>query len=165
MIILKKLLIMTACAASAVLMLTGCGKGNSSEKGDPEITAKTVLSQIDPTLMDGMACKGDELFDKNCMKNYGISDEDVIDGGILYNKSGDRPDEISVLKMDDSDAAHDALKQRLEQRRAIFDGYAPDEMVKFDRAVITDFKGYWILIISEEAQDLSNQVKAHFDGR
>lgn len=168
-----KRIMIAAALLSAVLMLGSCGSDNNSSVGnggaettaagnvqqEKEVSAAEILGSIDNELLDGKAVKGEDMFDKNAEKFYGITIDKISDGGILYNSEGSYCDEVSIIRLADDPSAEDILKKRLEDRHATFSGYAPEQMPKFEEAEVFVQNGYGVLIISEDHEKIARQIK------
>ncbi len=174
-----KLYLRILCAAAAMVMLGSCGgedskadsgkssqnseTAESSQTEESEVTAKEVLSAIDNELLDGDAYYGEETFDNNCPKLYGIEADKLTDGGIIFATSGGNADEISMIKPADGKGKQ-ILESRLSSRSRDFETYKPEEMPKIDSAEIFSAGGYDVLIISEDASSLKKTIEEALEG-
>lgn len=166
---MRKPIGVAALLAAAVFMLGGCGAGSGStdnvggadtaESARKQVSVAEVLGEINNALLDGSAVKGEELFDKNAKKFYGVDISQLEDGGILYSTNGANSDEVSIIRLNDDTNAQEILKTRLASRRSTFDGYAPGEIPKLDSAEIFIQNGFAVLIISDDHEALANQIK------
>lgn len=166
---MRKYIGAAALLAAAVFMLVGCGTGlgSTDSVADTEISetvknnvaVSEVLGEIKNDLLDGSAVKGEELFDKNAEKFYGVDISQIEDGGILYSTNGVNADEVSIIRLNDDTNAQEILESRLAGRRSTFDGYAPEEMPKLESAEIFTQNGYAVLIISDEHETLAKHIK------
>lgn len=165
-----KILNLTAVILSAAVTLCSCGLASNKDSAEAggesaanaenkSISAGEILSGVNNDLLDGKAIKGEELFDKNSEKFYGVEISGLNDGGILYNTEGSHCDEVSVISLSNGGNAEDILKKRLDDRRATFNGYAPEEMPKFDSAEIFVQNGWGVLIISDDHENIAKQIK------
>lgn len=157
-------------AMVAVGMLSGCKNTDTSEglvavsevsqeDSRQSFTAKDILAQIDDPLLDGSAYFGDEIFEKNCEKLYGIPVSDIEDGGIIFASNGGNADEISMVKFKENDVGERILKERLDSRATTFETYKPEEMTKIDSAEIFQAGDYWVLVISDNVSELTEEIK------
>ena len=162
--------IILSILAAASLMLCGCSTDKQTQSHEPDnvqITqeskaadAREVLESINNELLDGKMYKGDKLFDDNTEKFYGVTADKVTEGGMLYNTAGSSADEVDIVKFSDDVDGKAVLEKRLSDRRATFDSYKPEDMPKFDKAEVFEAGGYDVLIISEDAQSLAEQIKS-----
>lgn len=168
----------TICAVTTALtaivtvgMLSGCGNADtaessvtasevSQEDSAQSFTAKDILAQIDDPLLDGSAYFGDEIFEKNCEKLYGIPVSDIEDGGIIFASNGGNADEISMVKFKENDVGERILKERLDSRATTFETYKPEEMTKIDSAEIFQAGDYWVLVISDNVTELTEKIES-----
>lgn len=156
--------------AAASLMLCSCGEDNQTHSKEPDSTQTTqeskaanvreVLESIDDELLDGKMFKGDKLFDDNTEKFYSVTADKVTEGGMLYNTAGSSADEVDIVKFSEDVDGKAVLEKRLSDRRATFDSYKPEDMPKFDKAEVFEAGGYDVLIISEDAKNIGEQIKS-----
>ncbi len=155
-------------AIIAVGMLSGCentpessasASDISQEKEWKNLTAQDILTQIDDPLLDSSAYFGDETFEKNCEKLYSIPLSDMEDGGILFASGGGNADEISMIKPSDNTLGEKILTERLASRGTTFETYKPEEMTKIENAEIFQVGDYWVLVISDNAAELTEKIK------
>jgi hypothetical protein len=160
-------------AAFIALCITACG-GNDDEinssnsvsveesstaENNSTGSAESVLSGIKNEYLDASAYYGGEVYASNCKKLYGIELDDVEDGGIIYSSGGGYADEVSLIKMSDGSSAEGYLKERLSQRTNTFENYKPEEVDKLNSAQIFQVGDYWALVISDDAEDISQEIK------
>lgn len=166
----------TICAVTTVLTaiitigsLAGCtDTADSSSKltqtaqeqeNQGDFTAQDILTQIDDPLLDGSAYFGDETFEKNCEKLYGVPLSDMEDGGIIFASGGGNADEISMIKPKDDTLGEQILTERLASRGTTFETYKPEEMTKIENAEIFQAGDYWVLVISDDVSELTEKIK------
>lgn len=141
-------------------MLCACSQKNTDNDSEVQnVGAEVIFSKVSESgqaeVLDEQLLKGDSEFDENCEKLFGVDVREISDGGVMFVSSGSGADEISVLKCDN---AKELLEKRRQQRYSDFEGYAPDELEKIENAVIFEYKGEYILIISDNAESLKNLV-------
>ena len=148
---------------AAALMLGGCGSTNSTadtaESTAAQISASQLLDGIDDTLLDGKISMGDEKFDGNTDKFYGVELSKIEDGCILYNTDGGNADEISAVRFADGVDGEGIMKDRLDDRKATFRDYKPDELEKLEKAKVFSVGGFDILIISDRAGEFEGMLR------
>ncbi len=151
--------------AAAVLLLCSCGKKTeeSSSQGSQSLTAAQIFDKAQQSssadMLDSRLTLGDDTFDQSCEKLFGVSADKLADGGVMYISSGAAADEISVIKLSDGSSAKQLLEQRRDDRRGDFEGYAPDELEKIDSALIFEYGGADIMIISDNAEQIADAIK------
>ena len=101
---------------------------------------------------------GEDSFTKNTEKLYGIEADKLSDGGILYSSDGNYADEISMLKMADGSSAKSQLSDRLSYRLNQYENYKPEETKKIQAAKIFQAGDYWVLVISDNADEISDEI-------
>ena len=164
------MLIKIICIITSVITLmtlSGCDssseKRKSSEKSSisqqQELFAKDILTQINDESLTDSAFYGDETFDKNAEKLYGISVDEISDGGIIYAGDGGLADEVSILKLSDGGNAEQIFSDRMNFRLNQFETYKPEETKKINAAQIFQAGDYWVLVISDNADEISDTIK------
>lgn len=166
--LIKIICIITSVITVITLMtLSGCGSSgeksessaNSSLSRKEELCAKDILTQIDDRNLTDSAFYGDETFDRNAEKLYGVSVDEIGDGGIIYAGDGGLADEVSVLKLSDGASAEKILSDRMNFRLNQFETYKPEETKKINAAQIFQANDYWVLVISDNAEEISDEIK------
>lgn len=152
--------ITSALTVLTTLSMTSCGADNaiSSEASESAVTstadsgktAKDILSAIEGDHMDASTFYGEDSFTKNTDK--------LRDGGILYSSDGNYADEISMLKMADGSSAKSQLADRLSYRLNQYENYKPEETKKIQAAKIFQAGDYWVLVISDNADEISDEI-------
>lgn len=160
--------ITSALTVLTTLSMTSCGADNaiSSEASESAVTstadggktAKDILSAIEGDHMDASTFYGEDSFTKNTKKLYGIEADKLSDGGILYSSVGNYADEISMLKMADGSSAKSQLADRLNYRLNQYENYKPEETKKIQAAKIFQAGDYWVLVISDNADEISDEI-------
>lgn len=148
----------------AAMMLAGCGNGGADSSYDSvqsavTVTAREALADISSEKLDGMTCMGDESFDNNAEKFYGVGLESIEDGGILYNAEGGYADEVSFVKFKAGVDGGALLQKRLADRTAAFRDYRPEELPKLEKAKLISAGGYDLLIISDDAEAIAAGIE------
>ena len=108
--------------------------------------------------MDASTFYGEDSFTKNTEKLYGIEADKLSDGGILYSSDGNYADEISMLKMANGSSAKSQLADRLNYRLNQYENYKPEETKKIQAAKIFQAGDYWVLVISDNADEISDEI-------
>lgn len=177
---MKKLLCTASliiCAAVAAAGAAGCSSGKTESPVDSKNktsdsaaesvkNAKDILEEIkasdEAANFNASAYFDSEVFEKNCKKLYSFKFEKLSDGGIIYVDSGGLADEISLIKPADGDTAFaiKALEARKQMRIQDFTGYKPEELGKIENAQIFEAGGYAVFIISDNAEELAEKIKA-----
>ncbi|MGN1349565.1 MAG: DUF4358 domain-containing protein [Anaerovoracaceae bacterium] len=145
--------------AAFLLLLSGCGKdGKDSEKKVITVPASDVVSAImenaEVSDIDSVLSFGQEDFDRNFQKLYGIDIKLVDDGAFAFNSAGSSANEITVLRAknaDDIDTITSALQQRLTRRAQDFGGYRPEEAAKAQEGKVFACSNYVMLAICEDS--------------
>ncbi len=153
----------------AVFMLgiSSCENANSSSSNNSQskISSSELFERLNweniDKKFDEKAVLGDDLFDKNCEKLYNIELSALSDGGIICSDNGGFADEISVLKANSitEEELTELLKQRVQRRIKDFTGYKPQEIEKIENSHVFVCGGFAILIISDDAEKLEQQIK------
>lgn len=134
----------TIAALAAALLLTGCSNRNSSASGqssasessaaDTEI--KTAAEKADAVLAE-ITFSGEMVaVDSDTLEfRYGFTADGISDYAAYLCGSGAYPDEFGIFTADSSDKADEiktALEKRIDNQKATYQDYTPDEMYKFD---------------------------------
>lgn len=144
---------------SVMLCFGSCGeKQGGRDISVKEIVDKLYADKLDSKL-DEVALYNDKLFQENSEKLYGIGLDKISDGAIIYSSDGACASEISILKCSDSTNAVEILEKRSQERLKVFSGYSPAESKKIEDCIIADYDGLGILIISENASEIENEIK------
>ena len=119
------------------------------------------LKAEDPEILNGSAVYGSHLFEHNCKKLYLCEQSDLLDGFIVYNDSGGKADEISVIKRadGDTDKAVRILGNRKDLRYSDFKGYVPEELPKIEAGRAFSVGEWAVLIISDKADELEKIIR------
>lgn len=152
-------------ALAVAVSLCGCGSREGEQGSEPsaqsaaeqlaaasELMDKLTQSGLCPEL-DERADIGSDEFATACDKLYGESADKFSDGGIMFVSSGATADELSVLKSDSADCA-ELLEQRRQRRYKDFEGYAPAELDKIEKARIFTAGGLTVMVISDKAEEV-----------
>ena len=168
---MKKIYRTSVLIIAAVMALSLCACGKSDETKDSaapasvseteQLTAAGILDKLRDTglcpQLDERADFGGDVFTNACEKLYGEPPEKFTDGGIMFVSSGASADEISVLSSTDADCRQ-LLEDRKQRRYKDFEGYAPAELEKIEKARIFSAGGLWVMIISDNAEDAEKLI-------
>lgn len=149
--ILSVVILMTVIGA-----FTGC-----ADKKNENIDVVSLANQLKDgiTFQDEMSELDDELFSMV----YFIEESDIVNKKI-YLSSGATAEEIAVIEGKDSESAdriEEGLNQRIEDEKANFESYIPEEMKKLEEAVLVKRGNCVILCISDDnkkALEIINQA-------
>lgn len=114
-----------------------------------EKTIQTVIGQAELSLADSSMDDAKELFSN-------ISDIDYKKIGqyfILYSSKG-TSDEIVVVELKDSQDTQkmeESLRKHLENRKKLFENYAPSQVENIDGAKLFSVGNYTVLVICKNA--------------
>ena len=126
---MKKIIAMIAAAAMAAAMLSGCGQ---------EMTP--ACAPITEKIISDIAIEDMALVDAERISNYLPADMDKVEEFSLYIcGNGGFADEVGVFRMKDAKdtaALAQAISDRINERRDVFESYNPDEFAKLNETVI-----------------------------
>lgn len=94
---------------------------------------------------------------------YGIDEEKVQDCKVFLS-SGATASEVAVFAMKDEDGVNELLElinERLEERKASFADYAPDEVPKLENAVILNKDNYVVFAVLSDPQAAEDVIKKY----
>ena len=148
-----------ALLAALLLLLSGCGQdGKDSDKKVITVPASDAVSAImenaNVSDIDTILSFGQENFDRNFQKLYGMDIKLADDGAFAYNSTGASANEITVLRLKDAgdvEACTKALEQRLARRAQDFGGYRPEEAAKAQEGKVFACSNYVMLAICEDS--------------
>lgn len=148
-----------ALLTALLLFLSGCGQdGKDSDKKVITVPASDAVSAImenaEVSSIDAVLSYGQEDFDRNFQKLYGMDIKLVDDGTFAYNSTGASANEITVLRLKDAgdvEACTKALEQRLARRAQDFGGYRPEEAAKAQEGKVFACSNYVMLAICEDS--------------
>lgn len=143
----KKITIATVAAIAAALLITGCSNGNSSaseqssaaessaaESSSAEI--KTAAEKADAVLAEVTFSGEMVAVDNDTIElRYGFNADGISDYAAYLCGSGAYPDEFGIFTADSAEKADEiksSLEKRIENQKATYQDYTPDEMYKFD---------------------------------
>ncbi|MEE0515000.1 MAG: DUF4358 domain-containing protein [Emergencia sp.] len=160
---MKKRVLVFLCAALLMLSagtLTGCGKDTSA------VSCLDIVKACSETADDGTfdiwTSYGETLYEESFDTMYGVQYDMLADGAVLYTEKGGKADEISIMRLSDSNdvsLAKEKLQQRIEERRKVFAGYKPEEIAKLDNASVIVQGDYAALIIAEDTQKFETEIR------
>lgn len=121
------LLVLTVC-----LLFTACGSPASSEAPDAESLAARLMADVsfDEEL---------NALDSSAAERVYRLDPELIAANAVYIGTGASVDEVCVIEASSSEAAKEietALQARIEQRKADYADYKPEEVPKLDDAIL-----------------------------
>jgi hypothetical protein len=157
---MRKKWITLLCCLLAGLVAVGCSSGSGD--GKCQEAAEAAVAVATDEALDSWAVYGDDIYRENFQQLYNFSIKKVEDGAICYNGSDGKADEISIIKVADSNDVTEAKKYmeaRLDQRIRDFQGYKPEESSKLNQGRVIVYKQYVILIISDNVSDMETAIK------
>lgn len=144
----KNIAIATIAAIAAALMITGCSNGNSSassassepsgaaESSAADTEIKTAAEKADAVLADVTFSGEMVAVDNDTIEfRYGFSADGISDYAAYLCGSGAYPDEFGIFTADTAEKADEikaSLEKRIDNQKATYADYTPDEMYKFD---------------------------------
>lgn len=142
-----KTILVTLLAVMMVLMLTACGGEDVTV--NPAALADTVLEQVafDTELEQASALTAQLMY--------------VLPEGAeiaLYMGNGSFADEFAVITCaakEDVSAAEQAARQHLDEVKASFEAYIPEEAAKIEDAVVKTVGNYVIVCVSGDGNAAS----------
>lgn len=165
--ILKKFLLILM-GLIFVFAAVGCKQDlNDIESVDDmeSITVKELIKKLSDQSneenLNKFAFFDEEIFIDNCEKLYGISYEELSDGGIIFAGNGGFADEVTILRGRNGNVKElkSSLEERIQRRIKDFTGYKPSEISKIEKAEVFESGGFVILIISDNEEILKNQIQ------
>ena len=134
----------TIAVLAAALLLTGCSNGNSSASEQPgasessaaDTEIKSAAEKADAMLAD-ITFSGEMVaVDNDTIEfRYGFTADGISDYAAYLCGSGAYPDEFGVFTADSAEKADEikaSLEKRIENQKATYQDYTPDEIYKFN---------------------------------
>lgn len=137
-----------------MVVLAGCGKKEEIKLDAQEVTER-LLTEVS---YEGNM---EQMDDDMIAILYNLNPEDVKTQTV-YCSTDATSDEIAVFEANSSDAAKrilDIVKQRVEDQKASFEGYAPAQVEKLNKAIIIQSGNVVILNVSADSEKAMNIVK------
>ena len=125
----------TLAALAAYVMLTGCANRSDSSA----VTEKTAAERTAEALKTLELPEMTEVTSDKLETYFNISPADVTEFSAYVAGAGVYPDCLGVFVAIDANAAQrisNSLKQYNAEQKATFSDYAPNEIYKFDDAVV-----------------------------
>lgn len=140
---MKKILVFTAVAAMAAMLLAGCsGKTATSPACAPVV--EEIISTVG---IEDMAVK-----DGSSISSYLDVDMNTVEEFSLYVcGNGGFADEVGMFRMassEDAQTLKGLIDERIEKRMEVFESYNPDEYDKLKNAAVTVNKNYVFYVVS-----------------
>lgn len=130
----------TLAAFVACVMLTGCANGSDSSSESSTVTEKTAAERTADALNELELPEMAEVTPEKLETYFSIDPADVIEFSAYVAGAGVYPDRLGVFVAVDANAAQrisEALKKYNDEQKATYADYAPDEVYKFDDAVVS----------------------------
>ena len=141
---MKKIALLLVAAMLACVM-TACGGGKEeTHEFAVEDLAKDLREKIE--YEDELTQSRDAVF----YMIYGI-DESLVKSQCSYFSTNATTEEIAVVECVDKDAAatvKKAFEERVEYQKQTFESYAPEEVDRLEKALITELGNYVVLCVT-----------------
>ncbi len=149
-----------ACVTLFALLLCVCGCSHAAKEFDPEAFAGDMLAS--GAFSDELTKTEAEI---GC-RLYGISEDDA-EAMLFYFSSGATAEELAIFKTSgkdgDADKLSEAIKNRLERQKSVYESYAPAEVPKLDKAVIGAAGAYLVLYVASDYDAASKAAEKYLD--
>lgn len=135
-------------------LLTGCGKKEVANV-DAEEVANSLLNEV---TYDGNM---DQMSDDMIALLYDVSAEDVSKQ-FVYCSTDATADEVAVFEATSEEASkriEDVVNQRVEDQKTSFEGYAPNEVEKLEKAVVKRIGNVVALSVSSDSDKAKEILK------
>ncbi|MGN0382685.1 MAG: DUF4358 domain-containing protein [Eubacterium sp.] len=147
-------------------LLSACTSNNSNLSDGNIISTAVILNDMldncgELNVMNNLdynSENAEEKFEYLYNVDYSI----ISDFSFTYSDAG-LSDEITVVRINSSDNLTDikqAMYERIEARKLVFDGYKPKEYDKVENAIVVDEGLYVALIISPDAKSAKKEFLA-----
>ena len=147
---IKKILLFLLIVA-IITTFSGCSSKNNTTEIDFNALSNELLENIE--FKDELTAVDDAVI----QKIYNI--EDFVRAQV-YISSGATAEEISLFEFDSNEKAEEGLKmamERIEEQKADFGSYIPEELQKLDKAVVKQSGNYVIVCVSSSS-DVAEEI-------
>lgn len=169
-----KKIIMAAMLAALCIGLCSCNENGSTDVTSETTTSGDVQKKEDINPSDVTSAVLTEITVNSAVEK-GIDDLDFYFSNLDTTQleavsyymcaSGAYPDEIAVFRFNSAEGAEQgktAVEARLESQRTTYESYTPDEMYKFDDAVVTVYDKYVYYFITSNNSRASEIAESYF---
>lgn len=155
---MKHIVALAAAALMAVAVFSGC-----SQTGGKTITAPT--DEVAQKLMDSLSFEYplNQLPEDAANRLYKLDGSILEEQAVYVGTGGALADEVSVWRVkDEKDAktVQEAAEKRVENQKASFQDYVPEEMPKLEKAVITVDGDTVILCVSGDPEKAKEVISS-----
>lgn len=158
MIRLRQFFVFLFLIVFLTLSISSCENNTKdSQMGVKEVLNQASIVDIDSTL-DCVSYCNEAMFKGYCKKMYDLDYNEVSDGAIVYSSDSACASEVSILKADGK-SLNDVLKNRVNNRLKTFQGYSPTEVKKIENSCVFEYKGFYILIISDSVDAIKEKIQ------
>ena len=163
---------MSLLLVSGTMGMTACEKKNTNKEQTQSTSAEkkdhrpvqellsSLAEQYDTIASMDQSFYGDEKWKKYFEHLYEASPDLVLDYGIYYSNEA-KADEVNLLyakSQEDVSLLKSKLEARIQSRIKTFESYLPEEVAKFDTAVIGSYDQYVYLIISDQSKEIEDSL-------
>lgn len=141
---MKKILLILMTAMLAFTMLACGGEKEETHEFAVEDLGKDLREKIE--YEDELTQSRDAVF----YMIYGI-DESIVKSQCSYFSTNATTEEIAVVECVDKDAVakvKKAFEERVEYQKQTFESYAPEEVDRLEKALITELGNYVVLCVT-----------------
>lgn len=97
-------------------------------------------------------------FGKSDVENFLYLDEGSLDSGVMYLSNDNTSDMVWVVSSKDIKTLKQAISSFIEQMKLSNKEYLPNEVEKLNNALIVEKKGYIILVVSKNVDDVKSII-------
>lgn len=149
---MKKLSVFLCCCL-LLSLLTGCNQtSNTSEGGnalDPMIPFTHTVSTLEDTSDLLFYTPKSPDYESYLDMVYGLS-SDLLDTALFCFSNGASANEVVLVKTSHASDVEELLKTHVENRKADFTGYAPDEVKKLENSQVVSQDRYVALLVGSD---------------
>ncbi|WP_071429699.1 DUF4358 domain-containing protein [Angelakisella massiliensis] len=158
------LISLALAALLLVTLLAGCGGSSSSDSKTLTATPAELADQM----VEALAPK-QELVEagEKVISNYYAIDSEVITGYKVYISPAFQAEEIAVFSVADGrmDDAKAMVAKRVEDLKASFDGYLPDQLTQLEENAQILENGNCICLVTGQAEGAQAAAKIFTDAQ
>ena len=161
---MKRIVSICLAAVMALALLAGCGTSQQSEAKALTATPQELADQMVAALapVQELVEAGEKVID-----NYYAIDSDVITGYKVYISPAFQAEEIAVFSVAEGrmEDARAMVEKRVEDLKASFDGYLPDQLTQLEENAQVLENGNCICLVTGQAEGAAAAAKIFTDAQ
>ncbi|MCL1823206.1 MAG: DUF4358 domain-containing protein [Oscillospiraceae bacterium] len=164
---MKKVLLVTL---ALILLLSGCeSDGNTNGESNAAALESVSPQTIAESIFESIEIPASVQKTKEELPDFigGLDISNIHQIAYFICASGASPDELLIIKFNHADDAANAkshVQTRLDSRKKDFQDYRPDEMVKFNGALVQINANWLFFYITEDNAKVKEIISSYING-